>query len=191
MVEQPEQVVPGDPLYFATALSMAGYAQGVLVESHTGRPTKVEGNPKHPASLGATDAIAQASILSLYDPDRSREVRRNNTSSTWQDFVRFAQDTTATNVVVLAEESSSPTLAAMRQQLQQRFPQLRWITYRDEGDDPGGASGIPALLSRLTGRGASCHRTSRRPAGPLARQRSQPVESGRVALLVHGHRAVR
>ncbi|HEX6862410.1 MAG TPA: TAT-variant-translocated molybdopterin oxidoreductase, partial [Thermoanaerobaculia bacterium] len=60
-VRQPEQIIPGKPLFFATALTLAGYATGVLAESHEGRPTKVEGNPDHPASLGATDVFAQAS----------------------------------------------------------------------------------------------------------------------------------
>src|SRR5262249_2450387 len=71
-VRQPKGVVPGKTLYFATAMTLGGYATGLLVESHEGRPTKVEGNPQHPASLGATDAFAQASILGLYDPDRSQ-----------------------------------------------------------------------------------------------------------------------
>ena len=71
-VRQPEEIVPGEPLYFATAMTLRGYALGLLVESHMGRPTKVEGNPLHPASLGASDAFAQASLLTLYDPDRSR-----------------------------------------------------------------------------------------------------------------------
>ena len=70
-VRQPEEIVPGKPLFFATAMPMAGYATGLLVESHEGRPTKIEGNPEHPASRGATDVFAQASILGLYDPDRS------------------------------------------------------------------------------------------------------------------------
>ena len=71
-VKQPEELVPGVPLYFATAATLGGYATGVLVESHMGRPTKIEGNPEHPASLGATDALTQAAILGLYDPDRSQ-----------------------------------------------------------------------------------------------------------------------
>ena len=67
-VRQPEEIVPGKPLFFATAASLGGVATGLLVESHEGRPTKIEGNPDHPASQGGTDLFAQASILSLYDP---------------------------------------------------------------------------------------------------------------------------
>src|SRR5512132_327961 len=73
-VKQPEDIVPGRPLFFATAIPLSGVAQPVLVESHMGRPTKVEGNPEHPASLGATDALTQAAILGLYDPDRAKTV---------------------------------------------------------------------------------------------------------------------
>ena len=72
--QQPEDFVPGKPLFYATAMPLAGYATGLLVESHMGRPTKVEGNPSHPASLGAANVFAQASVLSLYDPDRAQVV---------------------------------------------------------------------------------------------------------------------
>ena len=71
-VRQPEEIIPGRPLFFASAFLVSGVAQPVLVESHMGRPTKIEGNPEHPASLGATDAITQASVLDLYDPDRAQ-----------------------------------------------------------------------------------------------------------------------
>ena len=74
-VRAPEEIVPGKPLFYATAMPLGGFAQGVLVESHQGRPTKIEGNPDHPASLGSTDVFAQASILTLYDPDRSQVVQ--------------------------------------------------------------------------------------------------------------------
>ena len=73
-VRPPEEIVPGKPLFFATAMTLGGTGVGLLVESHMGRPTKIEGNPDHPASLGATDLFHQASILTLYDPDRSQTV---------------------------------------------------------------------------------------------------------------------
>src|SRR5206468_11920687 len=66
-VRQPENLIPGKPLFFASAMSLGGFAAGVLVESHMGRPTKIEGNPDHPSSLGASDAFMQASLLGLYD----------------------------------------------------------------------------------------------------------------------------
>ena len=73
-VRQPEGVIPGRPMYYATASTLGGYASPLLVESHLGRPTKIEGNDLHPASLGGTDIFAQASLLGLYDPDRSQTV---------------------------------------------------------------------------------------------------------------------
>ena len=86
-VRQPEDLVPGRPLFFATAIPFSGIAQPVLVESHMGRPTKIEGNPEHPASLGATDAITQAAILGLYDPDRAQTITyRSGSPSTWGEF---------------------------------------------------------------------------------------------------------
>src|SRR6202011_6257320 len=87
-VRQPEDVVPGRPLFFATAMPMAGDALGLLVESHEGRPTKIEGNPDHPASLGATDPFAQASVLDLYDPDRSQTVTYRGRIRAWDEALR-------------------------------------------------------------------------------------------------------
>ncbi|MGI8668859.1 MAG: TAT-variant-translocated molybdopterin oxidoreductase, partial [Aridibacter sp.] len=71
-VTQPEGIVPGKPLFFATAMTLGGVATGLLGRSSEGKPTKIEGNPDHPGSLGATDVLAQASLLNLYDPDRSQ-----------------------------------------------------------------------------------------------------------------------
>src|SRR4029077_13825507 len=85
-VRQPEQIIPCEPLFYATAVTLGGVATGVLVESHMARPTKIEGNPDHPGSLGATSAFAQASVLGLYDPDRSQAEIRDGRIASWAAF---------------------------------------------------------------------------------------------------------
>ncbi|HKC00890.1 MAG TPA: TAT-variant-translocated molybdopterin oxidoreductase, partial [Terriglobales bacterium] len=90
-VKQPDGLVLGKPLFFATAMPFGGDAIGVLVESHEGRPTKIEGNPDHPASLGGSDAITQASVLNLYDPDRAQTVTFAGEIRTWSAFLDAAQ----------------------------------------------------------------------------------------------------
>ncbi|MCG8351091.1 MAG: TAT-variant-translocated molybdopterin oxidoreductase [Chloroflexales bacterium] len=85
--QAPEGLIPGVPKFFASSVTLGGYASGILVESHEFRPTKIEGNPEHPASLGATDLFAQASILNLYDPDRSLLILERGQQSSWQDFL--------------------------------------------------------------------------------------------------------
>ena len=90
-VRQPEEFIPGKPLFFATAMAMSGYANGLLMENHMGRPTKAEGNPDHPASLGATDVFGQASVLDLYDPDRSQSVTNLLNISSWTESVSSAE----------------------------------------------------------------------------------------------------
>ncbi len=137
---QPEEIIPGLPLYFASAMPLRGVLRPILVESHEGRPTKIEGNPEHPMSRGATGVFEQASILNLYDPDRSHTLVHDRSEATWRDFMSFAQrfaaGAAARRVAVLAEPTSSPTLQALRRQLATTFPQSRWITYRPEGDNP-------------------------------------------------------
>src|ERR1700739_3137761 len=86
-VRQPENVIPGRPLYYASAITLGGYASPVLVESHLGRPTKIEGNDQHPASLGGTDIFTQASLLGMYDPDRSQTVVSMGDVRSWQGFM--------------------------------------------------------------------------------------------------------
>src|SRR5436190_14114957 len=86
-VRQPEDVIPGRPLYYATAMTVGGVASGLLVESHEGRPTKIEGNPDHPDNLGATDVFAQAAVLDLYDPDRARAVTNLGEIRPWPSFL--------------------------------------------------------------------------------------------------------
>ncbi len=133
-VEQPESLVPGKPLYFATSLVQGGYATGLLAESHMGRPTKLEGNPDHPASLGATDLFAQASVLTLYDPERSQTVTHLGRISTWQAFLADARKALAAlaagpagaRIRVLTPPVSSPSLTAAIGRLLERYPAARW-----------------------------------------------------------------
>ncbi|PWB46327.1 MAG: molybdopterin oxidoreductase [Candidatus Methylomirabilota bacterium] len=141
-VKQPEEIIPGKPLFFATAMPLAGFVSGVLVESHEGRPTKIEGNPDHPASLGATDAFAQASILTMYDPDRSQVVARAGRISTWSAFfnevdlaLQAQQAGRGAGLRILTETVTSPTLAHQLQALLARFPSARWHQYEPAGRD--------------------------------------------------------
>lgn len=142
-VRQPENLVPGKALYYATAMTIGGLATGLLVESHEGRPTKVEGNPSHPASLGATDAFAQASILTLYDPDRSQTVTYLGQPRGWNEFLGSSrvQEALATQrrrggegLRVLTDTVSSPTLAlqltgSQDGGLRRDFPRATWCQY--------------------------------------------------------------
>ncbi|HZO99445.1 MAG TPA: TAT-variant-translocated molybdopterin oxidoreductase, partial [Terriglobia bacterium] len=141
-VRPPEEVVPGKPLFYATAMPLGGFAAGVLVESHMGRPTKVEGNPDHPASLGATDAFAQASVLTLYDPDRSQVIIREGRISSWGAFVAALTDARTdllprkgAGLRILTETVTSPTLADQIRALLAEFPQAKWHQYEPAGRD--------------------------------------------------------
>jgi molybdopterin-containing oxidoreductase family iron-sulfur binding subunit len=145
-VEQPEGVVPGKPKFFATAFTHNGAATGLIVESHEGRPTKIEGNPAHPASLGATDAFAQASILTLYDPDRSQVVTNAGAISTWNLFFAALSDrieaeraTGGAGLRILTESVVSPTLAAQLRALLAAFPKAKWHRYEPAGRDNASA----------------------------------------------------
>src|SRR6478609_2348393 len=86
-VTAPEEIVPGIPRYYATSMPFRRSAYGLIVESHEGRPTKIEGNPSHPSTLGASSARVQASVLGLYDPDRSQSVTLRAAPKSWKDFV--------------------------------------------------------------------------------------------------------
>ena len=141
-VRQPEEIIPGRPLYFATAMPLQGYGRGVLAESHMGRPTKVEGNPEHPASLGATDAFTQASVLGLYDPDRSHAINNAGRISTWNAFfaalnveLEAQRLSRGAGLRILTETVTSPTLAQQIKNLLGKFPQAKWHQYQPAGSD--------------------------------------------------------
>jgi MoCo/4Fe-4S cofactor protein with predicted Tat translocation signal len=151
-VRQPEDVIPGKPLFYATAMSVAGIATGVLVESHLGRPTKIEGNPEHPASLGSTDAAMQASVLTLYDPDRSQTVTRDGNINGWGAFITAltaARDSAATKkgagFRILTGTVTSPTLGAQLQAFLMEFPEAKWHQYEPCGRHSARAGAIAAF----------------------------------------------
>ncbi|HEV8238110.1 MAG TPA: TAT-variant-translocated molybdopterin oxidoreductase [Thermoanaerobaculia bacterium] len=141
-VKQPEEIVPGNPLFFATAAPMGGgYALGVLATSHMGRPTKIEGNPEHPASLGSTDVFAQASVLGLYDPDRSKTIVNAGRIRTWEAFVDALTMELATQegsggagLRILSGAVTSPSLAAQMTAILARFPLARWYQWESASD---------------------------------------------------------
>ncbi|HEX7680289.1 MAG TPA: TAT-variant-translocated molybdopterin oxidoreductase, partial [Thermoanaerobaculia bacterium] len=133
-VRQPEGLIPGKPIFFASAMPISGYAHGVLVESHMGRPTKIEGNPDHPSSLGATNSWMQASILGLYDPDRSQVVRHLGEISTWSEFLAtLAPAVKAGGVRLLTQTITSPTLGAQIQQFLAQSPGAKWHQWEPAG----------------------------------------------------------
>ena len=140
-VRAPEEVIPGKPLFYATSMTDRGVAIGLLVESHMGRPTKVEGNPDHPGSLGATNIFCQASVLTLWDPDRSQVVLREGRISDWPAFLAMAADlrtdlaaTKGAGLRILTETSSSLTLAAQMQSLLEQFPKAKWYMHEPCGN---------------------------------------------------------
>jgi len=131
-VKQPENFIPGKPIFFASAMPLSGYAHGVVVESHEFHTTKIEGNPDHPSSLGASDAFMQASVLDLYDPDRSQVVRKFGDTSTWSEFIAALQPvltaakTNGAGFRLLTQTITSPSLGALIQQLVALYPGMQW-----------------------------------------------------------------
>jgi molybdopterin-containing oxidoreductase family iron-sulfur binding subunit len=141
-VAAPEDMVPGIPRSYATTMPFRRSAYGLIVESHEGRPTKIEGNPSHPSTLGASSSRVQASVLGLYDPDRSQSITLKGARKSWADFVTawgelakaHAADGGA-GLAVLSESFSSPTLARLASELRTRFPKSQWATYDAVSDE--------------------------------------------------------
>jgi len=141
-VEAPEQIVPGVPRYYATTMPGSGTsAYGLVVESHEGRPTKLEGNELHPASLGSSSARVQAAVLDLYDPDRSQKVLKRGEAASWADFVAFWQERAKAHaadggdgLAIVATPWSSPTLARLAGELQKAYPRARVVGWSPVSD---------------------------------------------------------
>lgn len=141
-VRQPEEVVPGKPLFYASAMPLCGYGVGVLVEQHEGRPTKVDGNPDHPESRGSSSAIMQASILSMYDPDRLQNVQQGSDISTWEEFEKVLKQALAdqkatggAGIRILTETVSSPLYASAVQGFLKVYPAATWHSWDPVGQD--------------------------------------------------------
>jgi molybdopterin-containing oxidoreductase family iron-sulfur binding subunit len=135
-VRQPENVIPGQPKFYATAFTLGGYASPILVESHMFRPTKVEGNPQHPASLGGTDVYAQASILDLYDPDRAQNITYLGDVRSWNALMEALRGPmnaekgmAGGGVRILTQTVTSPTLAGQIRDYISANPMAKWHVY--------------------------------------------------------------
>jgi molybdopterin-containing oxidoreductase family iron-sulfur binding subunit len=154
-VKQPDGMVLGKPNFYATAMPFGADSVGVLVESHEGRPTKIEGNPDHPSSLGATNAIVQASILNLYDPDRAQTVMEGGEIRAWSRFLDSAQEA-ATGVKaangegfrILTGTITSPTLAWQLKKLLALYPQAKWHQWEPAVSD-GARDGAKLVFGRV------------------------------------------
>ncbi len=139
-VTAPEGLVPGKPLYYSTAMTLGGVANGVLARSNEGRPTKLEGNPDHPGSLGGSDIYTQASLLNLYDPDRSKEVLYRGVPKTWQDFMKAVRDKAGElsggeGLTFLTETVTSPALIDQFKRIQEELPNAKWHQYEPVNSD--------------------------------------------------------
>jgi molybdopterin-containing oxidoreductase family iron-sulfur binding subunit len=157
-VRQPEEEVPGKGLFFATAYSLSGVATPLLVRSNEGRPTKTEGNPDHPSNPGcsSTDIFAQASVLTLYDPDRSQTPLFRGETRAWTSFVADIRGaiekegdglkaTKGTKLRFLTETITSPSLAAQLKQILTDFPEAKWHQYEPVNRDNARAGAVMAF----------------------------------------------
>jgi molybdopterin-containing oxidoreductase family iron-sulfur binding subunit len=156
-VDMPERLTPGEPLKFATTLALSGYGRGVLATSIDGRPIKIEGNPRHPASLGATDLFAEAEIMGLYDPDRAKAPRHNDDIATWDAFagvlraqLEREQARRGVGLRIVTGRVTSPTLLRQIGDLLRQFPEARWYAYEALSVDNVADGSVLAYGKRLT-----------------------------------------
>jgi molybdopterin-containing oxidoreductase family iron-sulfur binding subunit len=141
-VRQPEEIVPGKPLYFASAMPMGSVTRPVLVRSDMGRPIKVDGNPNHPHGSMGSDVFTQASILGLYDPDRSQTIVELGEVRTWGGFLAALQvplnaqkASKGAGLRFLTGDFTSPTLASQMKAVLKAFPQAKWHVWEPVNHD--------------------------------------------------------
>ena len=195
-VRQPEEIVPGRPLFFATAMTLGGVATGLLVESHEGRPTKIEGNPQHPGSLGATDIFAQAAVLGLVrsrpladaDEPRRDSSRGRDSSARFARCSRAQQPLQGSGLRLLTESISSPTLAAQIRDLLGRYPaaQVASMGSREPRQRPRGREArirrIRRLPVPLRSRRRRSSRSTPTSSAPAPAASATPATSPRAAV---------
>lgn len=130
-----EDFVPGQAYYYTTVFQHAGEAMGLVVETHDGRPTKIEGNPAHPYSLGACSVHGQASLLGLYDPDRAQQVAKDGNESSWENFNRFVESDfkpklgQGEGLRFLSGRILSPSYRAVKTAVLKAYPQAKWVEF--------------------------------------------------------------
>ena len=154
-VVKPEEIIPGKPQYYATNMPFGTESFGLLVESHEGRPTKIEGNKNHPASGGSSNVFMQAEMLNLYDPDRSQIILNKGKNSSWQAYrsawkklaAEYAE-TGGEGLAILSESFASPTMMRLSEAFMEKFPQATWVTY-DSVSDENIFAGIQAATGAL------------------------------------------
>ncbi len=154
-IRRPVEVLPGTSLHFATAYTVEGHASGLLVESHEGRPTKIEGNPDHRDSLGAARPYEQALLQGLYDNDRAKQLKHNGDPIAWRTFLgqmallaaRHAAEGGA-HLRFLTEPTASPLLIELRQRLLEKFPKARFTSYSSIACD-GAPEGLRLAFGKV------------------------------------------
>lgn len=155
-VVKPEEIIPGKPTYYATNMPFGTESFGLLVESHEGRPTKIEGNKQHPAAGGSSNVFMQAEMLNLYDPDRSQVLVRQSKNSNWQAYLsswskqaeQFGENG-GEGLAVLSQSFASPTMMRLAKAFMKKYPQAQWVTY-DSVSDENIFSGLEAATGALT-----------------------------------------
>lgn len=153
-VKAPEEMVPGKALFYASAVTVGGYATGVLVEQHEGRPIKLEGNPDHPASLGSLHSIGQAEVLGFYDPDRAQNVIEADEISTWEQFNKVLTEQMAAHVATggkgiaaLFGAITSPTQGWMIERFKKKYPAAKIYSW-----EPSGRASVNSAVAQVTGK---------------------------------------
>jgi len=146
---RPEDRIPGAPLYYNTVARIGDSVMGLRVTSMDGRPTKVDGNPNHPASLGGADAFTQASVMELYDSERGKAPTNGGEEASWEDFSAWAKtEVTGGKVAFLVEEHASPTTSRMLEAFVAKNPGARVFAHgRNDAALAGAAKSFSSRCS--------------------------------------------